>query len=191
MAERHRTNYLVLHAMSYTREQSSGEGVIARRLTFCPRLQGWPIHRLIRKCPDCKDFVLHCCACEKSYETDIRPCHHYRLVFTDGACLSNGQFGAAAGVGVAVGEDERSQLAKPVDDELDAFPKRTSQRAELLAALEGLRFITMIDHLNSKKHTTDSKEWVITTDSEYVVKGMTEWLPAWKVSFPYTRDLAH
>ena len=25
------------------------------------------------------------------------------------------------------------------------------------------------------------KAWIIVTDSEYVVKGMTEWLPAWKV----------
>ena len=28
--------------------------------------------------------------------------------------------------------------------------------------------------------------WVVATDSEYVVKGMTEWLPAWKVNLiPY------
>ena len=26
------------------------------------------------------------------------------------------------------------------------------------------------------------KAWIIATDSEYVAKGMTEWLPQWKVS---------
>ena len=26
--------------------------------------------------------------------------------------------------------------------------------------------------------------WVVTTDSEYVVKGMTKWLPKWKVGGP-------
>ena len=26
------------------------------------------------------------------------------------------------------------------------------------------------------------KAWVIATDSEYVVKGMTEWLQSWKVN---------
>lgn len=29
--------------------------------------------------------------------------------------------------------------------------------------------------------TEERQSWVIATDSEYVVKGMTEWLPAWKV----------
>lgn len=28
----------------------------------------------------------------------------------------------------------------------------------------------------------DTKAWIIATDSEYVVKGMTEWLPTWEVS---------
>ena len=27
-----------------------------------------------------------------------------------------------------------------------------------------------------------SKAWIVATDSEYVVKGITEWLPTWKVS---------
>lgn len=27
-----------------------------------------------------------------------------------------------------------------------------------------------------------TKQWIIATDSEYVVKGMTEWLPRWRVN---------
>ena len=36
----------------------------------------------------------------------------------------------------------------------------------------------------------ERKSWVIATDSEYVVKGMTEWLPAWKVC-TYMHSLFH
>ncbi|KAI4117238.1 MAG: hypothetical protein LQ338_007585 [Usnochroma carphineum] len=68
---------------------------------------------------------------------------------------------------------------------------------ELLAALEGLRFMVEADRLNStdadgepknKKRKTgrkpsprdSGKSWIIATDSQYVVKGITEWLPSWK-----------
>ncbi|KAL8660085.1 MAG: hypothetical protein Q9226_000077 [Calogaya cf. arnoldii] len=34
--------------------------------------------------------------------------------------------------------------------------------------------------MNEMEPPTAEKSWVITSDSEYVVKGMTEWLPAWK-----------
>lgn len=35
---------------------------------------------------------------------------------------------------------------------------------------------------NFNPNEAEKKVWIIATDSEYVVKGMTEWLPTWKVS---------
>lgn len=35
-------------------------------------------------------------------------------------------------------------------------------------------------------HSEDSSEWIIASDSEYLVKGITEWLPNWKVRFPFS-----
>lgn len=80
-------------------------------------------------------------------------------------------------------------MAAPIDDRMDPVGKRTSQRAELLAALEGLRMMCRVTALDdceaheSREYASrgDPRAWVITTDSEYVVKGMTEWLPRWKV----------
>ncbi|KAI4141441.1 MAG: hypothetical protein L6R39_005329 [Caloplaca ligustica] len=116
-----------------------------------------------------------------------RLCHHFRLIFTDGACRSNGRDGATAGIGVAATEDDSGQWSIPVTGDLDMGQKRTSQRAELLAAQAGLRYliISSPDEGRRKKgrksgSTAESRNWIIATDSEYVVKGVTEWLPAWK-----------
>lgn len=150
--------------------------------------------QLITTCNDaCSGrFYARCCLHKKT------TCHHDRIVYTDGACINNGRSGAAAGIGIAFGthqgdpgDEYTSQFSIPVDDKLDPVGKRTSQRAELLAALEGLRVIC--DH-DEEWMADDSESWeqgdddasipvvIITTDSEYVVKGMTEWLPNWKVS---------
>ncbi len=41
-------------------------------------------------------------------------------------------------------------------------------------------------HLDAEA-ASDEYYWVITSDSEYVVKGITEWLPNWKVSLTNCR----
>ena len=124
-------------------------------------------------------------------EGDDKPCHHFRLVFTDGACRNNGQHGARAGIGFANGQNDECQYSFPVTAELDPGQKRTSQRAELLAALVALEYMAIMDTLNCSPKKPGStinysrsaeKSWVVVADSEYVVKGMTEWLPTWKVS---------
>ena len=180
------------------------EGVIGRKMIFCPRLQAFETNELIRTCERCSGFFVYCCACLSSYENDGRNdngylCHHFRLIFVDGACRNNGQSGATAGVGIAFGADKESQLSFPIDTDWDPNQKRTSQRAELLAGIAGLRYIATVREFNydeesgkSKKtekvqsKNSDSKRprssWIIATDSEYVAKGMTEWLPQWKVS---------
>lgn len=40
-----------------------------------------------------------------------------------------------------------------------------------------------------KRHgpRNSDKIWIVATDSKYVVKGMTEWLPAWRVFSPASR----
>ncbi|KAF8436468.1 hypothetical protein L210DRAFT_3613357 [Boletus edulis BED1] len=81
-------------------------------------------------------------------------CHHSPIIYTDGACSNNGSSDAVAGIGIAFGTR-----------------KRTSQRAELITALEGLKKICNHDkELMSNDYRT----------REYVVKGMIEWLPNWK-----------
>jgi ribonuclease HI len=162
------------------------EGVIGRRMVFCERLQTYNTADLIVVCIYCRLFHVLCCPDSESDPI----CHHFRLVFTDGSCLFNGKEGATAGIGVAFGLNGEGddQWSIAVDNTIDSYPKRTSQRTELLAALEGLERICKTDNKSHtrKKHSAGKERacWVIATDSEYVVKGMTEWLPAWKVSIP-------
>ena len=184
-------------------EEFAGEGVIGRKLTFCPKLNSFATEELIRTCESCDRFYVYCCHCNNIYGNDGhwgdsgKICHHFCLVFTDGACRMNGQADATAGIGIACGRKEAWQLSLAVTDELDPGQRRTSQRAELLAALAGLGYMVEIHDSNhekekkkagNKKKHRDSQEetstWVIATDSEYVVKGMTEWLPTWKVRIP-------
>jgi ribonuclease HI len=160
-----------------------GEGIIDRRMGFCPTLQtNFNTNELITSCPNCLRFFVLCCPHYKDFI-----CHHYRLVFTDGSCLDNGGIGATAGIGVAIGltGEGEDQWSIAVDSTIDSHPKRTSQRAELLAALEGLRLISNTDRLphpvTKKRH--EDMCWVVATDSEYVVKGMSEWVRVWKVDF--------
>ena len=181
---------------------SESEGVIDRKLTFCPLLSSSPTDELIRTCDNCDCFFVYCCHCNMKYGNGGRNannsliCHHFRLVFTDGACRMNGQAGATAGIGVACGEEDIDQRSIAITDDLDPGQRRTSQRAELLAALAGLDYLTEAHELyhddekkeGRKRQKLSSEEktsaWVIATDSEYVVKGMTEWLPTWKVRKP-------
>ena len=176
---------------------AESEGVVDRKLALCPRLISFATEKLIRTCKTCERFFVYCCHCDTVYgnngrHSNGRICHHFRLVFTDGACRRNGQANATAGIGIACGEGEDEQLSVAITDKMDPGQKRTSQRAELLAALAGLKYLVAIYELKDddekkggekKKHRSlaDETAWILATDSEYVVKGMTEWLPAWKV----------
>jgi ribonuclease HI len=64
---------------------------------------------------------------------------------------------------------------------LDAFPLRSNQRAELCAAKLGIEFLAKA-HAEEQKSGTEA--WIVATESEYVVKGMTQWLPRkdWRTS---------
>ncbi|KAL9047111.1 MAG: hypothetical protein Q9206_006898 [Seirophora lacunosa] len=123
---------------------------------------------------------------DDGYNPDRKLCHHFRLVFTDGACRQNGQQGATAGIGIAGSKAEELHLSLPITTDMDPTHKRTSQRAELLAALEGLQYLAnqskrrkVVEGIKSNSPDQE-KSWIIATDSLYVVEGMTEWLPVWK-----------
>jgi ribonuclease HI len=169
-----------------------GESIIQdRKLDLCPSTADMPVSDLIRECPSCGIFLLYCCKCHNhnldlpKHRRRTRPCHYYRIVFTDGACINNGNASAKAGVGVAYGTSDGSQMSLPMTDTEDSFPLRSNQRAELYAAKVGLEFLAESARVNTEEPVGKSKDepayWIIATDSEYVVKGMTEWLPRWKV----------
>ncbi len=80
-------------------------------------------------------------------------------IFTDGACRGNpgkGGWGAL----LRMGEHEKELWG--------GEQKTTNNRMELQAAIEGLQAL---------KHSCNV---TLTTDSQYVRKGITEWIKAWK-----------
>jgi len=80
-------------------------------------------------------------------------------IFTDGACSGNpgpGGWGAIL-------------RAKGVEKELSGGEKdTTNNRMEMMAVIAALEALTR------------PCEVTVTTDSQYVMKGMMEWLPGWK-----------
>lgn len=155
-----------------------------RKLILPPDTIGWSVPELLQECPRSKHFLLYRCACNSELldlprsRRPAKSCHHSRIVFTDGACTNNGRPEAKAGVGVAYGNDDGSQLSKPITDMFDNFPLRSNQRAELCAAKLG---VELLAEAHTKEPESEAEAWIIATNSQYVVKGMTEWLPTWRV----------
>ncbi|CCT72690.1 uncharacterized protein FFUJ_12581 [Fusarium fujikuroi IMI 58289] len=98
------------------------------------------------------------------------------LIYTDGACLGNGQVEPKGGRAFVFGPqepntttsvNERLENQGPLGD----YANPTSNRAELRAIIGALRYRNWA----SEGFTT----LVPATDSEYVVKGATEWIRAW------------
>lgn len=80
-------------------------------------------------------------------------------VYCDGSCLNNpGPGGWAA---IVVINDQETILKGGCKDS-------TNNRMELTAAIEGIRYLS------------ESESIELFTDSQYVVKGMTEWMKGWK-----------
>ncbi|KEI71796.1 ribonuclease HI [Endozoicomonas elysicola] len=80
-------------------------------------------------------------------------------IFTDGACKGNPGPGGW-GVLLRYGNVEKELYG--------GEPETTNNRMELMAAIEGLKAL--------KRSCTV----ILTTDSQYVRKGITEWLAGWK-----------
>jgi ribonuclease HI len=152
-------------------------------------------------CPNCGRYQMRCCYC-RSKEQGHR-CHRYPVVYVDGACSNNGYPLASSGLGYALGTEEDDQFSIPITEEIDPGRPRTSQRAELLAAMYGL--LALEDNelkRNSNDDSDGSNEkpsrkgkgrkahkleedrnlWIVASDSEYLVKGLANLVPKWKVS---------
>ncbi|KAM5165090.1 ribonuclease H1 [Mantella aurantiaca] len=86
------------------------------------------------------------------------------VVYTDGCCSSNGRYGAKGGIGVYWGPDSSLNVSEKLEG------RQTNQRAEIQAACRAVEQAQSqnINRLN------------ICTDSEFTIKGMTEWVPRWK-----------
>ncbi len=80
-------------------------------------------------------------------------------IFTDGACRGNPGPG---GWGALLRCDNKTR------ELYGAEPHTTNNRMELIAAIQALSVLKRSCHV------------ILTTDSEYVRKGMTEWLKNWK-----------
>jgi ribonuclease HI len=80
-------------------------------------------------------------------------------IYTDGACRGNPGPGGWAALLRYKGKERTLHGAEPAT---------TNNRMELMAAIMALETLTR------------PCEVVLTTDSEYVKKGISEWLPSWK-----------
>ncbi|GAB4392885.1 MAG: ribonuclease HI [Gammaproteobacteria bacterium] len=80
-------------------------------------------------------------------------------IFTDGACRGNPGPG---GWGVVLRYQETEKTLH------GAEPNTTNNRMELMAAIQGLT------------HLKRPCKVILTTDSQYLRRGMTEWLAQWK-----------
>lgn len=90
------------------------------------------------------------------------------VCFTDGSCINNGKRNARAGFAVVWPFDCKFNISKKLVEA--AVP--TNNRAELHAVLCALR---QADEMDSGKE----RKLVLYTDSELIVKTVTQWLPGW------------
>lgn len=80
-------------------------------------------------------------------------------LFTDGACSGNPGFGGWGAI----------LRAKGAEKELSGAERETTNnRMEMMAVIMGLEALTKPCKVK------------VTTDSQYVIKGIQEWLPEWK-----------
>jgi ribonuclease HI len=98
---------------------------------------------------------------EQHLATDELPVLPPVTIYTDGACAGNPGRGGWAYV--LVRDGGRTEAS-------GANPDTTNNRMELQAAIEALRALPK------------RSEVVVITDSEYVAKGMTEWIRGWKTN---------
>jgi ribonuclease HI len=80
-------------------------------------------------------------------------------VYTDGACRGNPGAGGWGAI-LRYGDREKELYG--------AEPTTTNNRMELMAAIQALETLTR------------PCDVILTTDSQYLRKGITEWLPQWK-----------
>ena len=85
------------------------------------------------------------------------------IVYTDGACSSNGQQNACAGIGVYWGDDDPRNVSEKL------IGRQTNNSAEIRAAVKAV-VQAKIDKFKSIK---------IRTDSQFMIDSMTNWIRGW------------
>lgn len=88
----------------------------------------------------------------------------FTVVYTDGACTSNGFRGAKGGIGVYWGPNHPLNISEPL------LGRQTNNRAEIMAAVRALNQCRSLGIRNVKLHT----------DSSFLIQGITQWIHKWK-----------
>lgn len=96
------------------------------------------------------------------------------IVAIDGACRGNGTPNAQSSIGVFFAACSQHNISARLDD-----PAPTSQKAELMACWAALR---KAEEIKETLKGARLGEVVVKADSEYLVKGMTEWIFKWKMN---------
>ncbi|KAJ5695961.1 hypothetical protein N7536_006373 [Penicillium majusculum] len=120
-----------------------------------------------RKCLDCKQYEGH--------EDSL-------VIAIHGECLTEKDRKRSA-IGVFYGRGNAGNISWPIPGKDDH--SHTSQIAELTACLRALRNATSIiakrrNMMRKGKVLMPLNTFVVKTDSEYLVRSLTEWLPKWK-----------
>ncbi|KAF7527104.1 hypothetical protein PCG10_003305 [Penicillium crustosum] len=120
-----------------------------------------------RKCLDCKQYEGH--------EDSL-------VIAIHGECLTEKNRKRSA-IGVFYGRGNAGNISGPIPGKDDH--SHTTQIAELTACLRALRNATSIiekrrNMMRKGKVLMPLNTFVIKTDSEYLVRSLTEWLPKWK-----------
>eukprot|EP01117_Protostelium_nocturnum_P008886 TRINITY_DN3187_c0_g1_i3.p1 TRINITY_DN3187_c0_g1~~TRINITY_DN3187_c0_g1_i3.p1 ORF type:complete len:176 (-),score=54.49 TRINITY_DN3187_c0_g1_i3:34-561(-) len=96
------------------------------------------------------------------------------IIKVDGACRNNGKEEAIASIGVYFGEGDAQNISNVFRD-----VEPTNQKAELVAGIRALETV-YVKVATTKPKWNEEEEIVIQSDSEYLVKGMNEWIVNWK-----------
>lgn len=101
------------------------------------------------------------------------------IVAVDGACRGNGRPSARAASAVYLGDGNPHNMVRILDEHDGA---RTSQRAELWAALGALGVVERLsgEWADVSDDGSGLDRVIVKADSEYVVKGLTEWVRKWR-----------
>ena len=93
--------------------------------------------------------------------TDATPSADFVLIYTDGACSGNPGPGGWAFI-------MKHPASGQIRDGSGAEPHTTNNRMELAGVIEGLASLKRSCRVE------------VVTDSQYVAKGIVEWMPKWK-----------
>jgi ribonuclease HI len=96
------------------------------------------------------------------------------VIAIDGACSNNGNDQARSAIGVFHGYNSDYNMSYTL-----GYDRHTNQIAELEACLKALSDAIIIQ-AECEMAGDRLSAVVIKSDSEYVVRGLTEWLPKWK-----------